>query len=213
MTLSRMAQDLILFSMPELGYFTLPQELCTGSSIMPQKKNPDGLELVRAKSAVISANLLAITSAIRALPSGYNRDFQETKGPFFKGCETGLGCVRIIDLTISKLTVNEMRLRTAFAPEIFATDRAFELVAGGMSFRDAYKEVGRTLESLGSRDPEGTIAKRTSTGSVGNLNLGVPRAKAAEHVGWLEREEKQKRAKIARLAGGDVELFREPLRQ
>ena len=87
--------------------------------MMPQKRNPDGLELVRAKSAGISADVLGIKTIIRSLPTGYNRDFQETKGPFFRGCEAGLGCVRIMDLTIDRLVVNEGRLRAAFTPEIY----------------------------------------------------------------------------------------------
>jgi argininosuccinate lyase len=129
LTLSRMAQDLILFSLPELGYFALPRELCTGSSIMPQKKNPDGLELVRAKSATISAAVMQIKSIIRGLPTGYNRDFQETKAPYFSGAEAGLACVRIMDLTVEKLVVNKEKLRAAFTPDIFAADSALELVA------------------------------------------------------------------------------------
>ena len=212
LTLSKLAQDLILFSLPEFGYFTLPQELCTGSSIMPQKRNPDGLELVRAKSATISADVIAIKSAIRSLPTGYNRDFQETKGPFFRGCEAGLACVRIMDLTVEKLVVNAERLRSSFTPDIFATDRALELVTGGMPFRDAYREVGRSLDALASRDPVAAITARKSTGSTGNLRLDVPRAVADAHVAWIETEEKLKRDKIARLVGRDVELFRDPLR-
>jgi argininosuccinate lyase len=212
LTLSKMAQDLILFSLPELGYFTLPQELCSGSSIMPQKKNPDGLEAVRAKCAVISADLFSIKTTIRALPSGYNRDFQETKGPFFRGSETGLACVRIMDLTVEKLVVNADRLRAAFTPDIFATDRAFELVAEGMPFRDAYREVGRNLQALAARDPGEAIAKKTSTGSTGNLRLDVPRAALADHSAWLDRVEKQKREKIRQLVGRDVELFADPLK-
>ena len=212
LTLSKLAQDLILFSLPEFGYFTLPQELCTGSSIMPQKRNPDGLELVRAKSATISADVISIKSAIRSLPTGYNRDFQETKGPFFRGCEAGLACVRIMDLTIEKLVVNTERLRSAFTPDIFATDRALELVTGGMPFRDAYREVGRSLDTLASQDPVAAITARTSTGSTGNLRLDVPRAIVDAHVAWIEKEEKLKRDKVARLVGRDVEFFRDPLR-
>ena len=211
LTLSKIAQDLILFSLPELGYFTLPQELCSGSSIMPQKKNPDGLELVRAKSAAISADVIAIKGTIRALTSGYNRDFQETKGPFFRGCEQGLGCVRIMDLTIEKLTVNVDRLRAAFTPDIFATDRALELVSEGMPFRDAYRMVGRELESLGTRDPVQAIGLKKSTGSTGNLNLDTPRSNLAEHRAWVEKEQQTKREKIARLAGGPVTFFTDPL--
>lgn len=212
LTLSKMAQDLILFSLPEFGYFTLPQELCTGSSMMPQKRNPDGLELVRAKSAAITADVLAIKTTIRSLPTGYNRDFQETKGPFFRGCEAGLGCVRVMDLTIEKLAVNEERLRAGFRPEIFATDKALELVAGGMPFRDAYQEIGGSLQALGSRDPAEAIAKKKSTGSTGNLRLDVPRGQAAEQSAWRESQEKLKSERIAKLAGREVELFHDPLK-
>ena len=211
LSLSRIAQDLILFSLPEFGYFTLPDELCTGSSIMPQKRNPDGLELVRAKSAAISADLLAVKMVSRALPSGYNRDFQETKGPYFRGCESGLACVRIMDLTIRKLSVNADRLRKAFTPDIFATDRALELVAAGTPFRDAYREVSRTLEDLASRDPEEAIRRRKSTGTSGNLRLDVPRAAASAFLADLRIEESTKRGRIAALAGREVELFRDPL--
>jgi argininosuccinate lyase len=210
-TLSRMAQDLILFSLPEFGYFTLPPELCSGSSIMPQKKNPDGLELVRARSAVITAHLLSLKSVLRALPSGYNRDLQETKGPYFRGCEEGLGCVRIMDLTMEKLVVNEAALRAGFTPGIFATDRALELVSEGVPFREAYRQVGTSLDSLADRDPREAIARRSSTGAPGNLRLDVPRDAAAESVQWLRGEEDRKRESITRLAGAPVELFKDPL--
>jgi argininosuccinate lyase len=213
LTLSRMAQDLILFSLPELGYFSLPAELCTGSSIMPQKKNPDGLELVRAKSGSISADLVALKMIIRALPTGYNRDFQETKGPYFRGCESGLACVRIMDLTVEKLTVNVDRLLAAFTPEIFATDRALDLVSQGVPFRDAYRDVGRHLEDLSGRDPAQAIARKTSTGSTGNLRLDIPRGSLARNVERVRSEEASKRASITRLVGRDVELFQGSLKE
>jgi argininosuccinate lyase len=212
LTLSKIAQDLILFSLPEFGYFTLPQELCSGSSIMPQKRNPDGLELVRAKSAAISGDVIAIKGTIRALTSGYNRDFQETKGPFFRGCEQGLGCVRIIDLSVQKLVVNVERLKASFPPEIFATDRALELVSEGTPFRDAYRTVGQDLESLASRDPVQALDKRSSTGAPGNLNLDAPRGVLAEHLKWGEVEGRTRGEKIARLAGRPVAFFTDPLR-
>jgi argininosuccinate lyase len=180
--------------------------------MMPQKRNPDGLELVRAKSAGISADVLGIKTIIRSLPSGYNRDFQETKGPFFRGCEAGLGCARIMDLTIDKLIVNEDHLRAAFTPEIYATDRALELVSDGVPFRDAYQQIGRSLQDLGARDPAEAISKKRSTGSPGNLRLDIPRAQAVALREWREREEKLKTAKIGRLAGMPVELFRDPLK-
>jgi argininosuccinate lyase len=211
LTLSKMAQDLILFSLPEFGYFSLPPELCTGSSIMPQKKNPDGLELMRAKSAAVSADAMAVKSIIRSLPTGYNRDVQETKAPFFRGCETGLACIRVMDLTIERLVVNGSALKAAFTPEIFAADRALELVAGGVPFRDAYREVGANLGSLGARDPVESIARKTATGAPGNLRLDVPRAAAAAHAAWLRATEGGKADSVARLAGRGVALFQDPL--
>jgi argininosuccinate lyase len=211
LTLSRLAQDLIIFSMPEFAYFTLPAELCSGSSIMPQKRNPDGLELVRARSAVVSAERSAVVGILRAMPSGYNRDFQDTKGPYFRGCETGLACVRVMDLTIRSLVVNRERLRSAFTPEIFATDRAMELVASGMPFRDAYKAVGKDLGSLEGADPVEAIRKKTSTGATGNLCLEVARGQAAALMGRVESQAKRSAARLSALAGRPVTLFRDPL--
>ena len=85
--LAKIANDLIMFSMPEFGYFSLPDKFCTGSSIMPQKKNPDVLELVRAKSAIVSSLVYQINLMTGKLMSGYNRDFQLTKKPLIKGFE------------------------------------------------------------------------------------------------------------------------------
>ncbi len=175
LTLSKMAQDLILFSLPEFGYFSLPMDLCSGSSIMPQKKNPDGLELLRAKSGTLSAYASQVKNIVRSLPSGYNRDFQETKEPFLKGCRLILISLGIMDLTIEKMSVNRENLMKGFTPDIYATDYALELVAGGASFRDAYREVGLNLDALESRDPVESLKTRTYPGTTGNLNLGPAR--------------------------------------
>lgn len=205
-TLSKMAQDLILFSLPEFGYFGLPARLCTGSSIMPQKKNPDGLELLRAKSAALSAAALQVKSTVRSLPSGYNRDFQETKEPFLRGAATALSSARIMTLTIDTLEVREENLRKAFTPEIFATDAALERVARGMSFRDAYREVGLSLEELTSRDPDAALRSRTSTGTTGNLGLDAAEQAAAERAAWREGETKRVDTALAALAGEPIAL-------
>jgi len=171
LTLSKMAQDLILFSLPEFGYFSLPMELCSGSSIMPQKKNPDGLELMRAKAGTVSACGTQIRNILRSLPSGYNRDFQETKEPFLKGCDTAMLCLQVMTLTVDKLKVNPDKLKAGFSKDIYATDAALDLVAGGMSFRDAYREVGLHLDRLGQQDPDESIGSRTYAGTTGNLCL------------------------------------------
>lgn len=171
LTLSKMAQDLILFSLPEFDYFSLPRELCSGSSIMPQKKNPDGFELLRSKSAIVSSCAFQVKSIIRSLPTGYNRDFQDTKEPFLRGCKTALLSIRIMELSIKNLKVNREKCIEGFTPENFATDVALELVLSGKSFRDAYVEVGLKVDELSNRDPVEAINLRTHTGTSGNLGL------------------------------------------
>ncbi len=192
LTLSKLSQDIILFSMPEFSYFSLPEELCPGSSIMPQKKNPGMLELIRAKTSTVSALNLQIKGIIKALPSGYNRDFQETKRAFMEGMKITLSSVEIMSLTIEKLGVNEDRLLEGFVPEIFATDMAFKLVRRGVPFRDAYREVGLSLDKLERMDPRKVIRERTSTGTSGNLNLEFARGE----LGKLKKEIYSERERI-----------------
>lgn len=184
LTYSKLSQDLILFSLPEFGYFSLPAELCSGSSIMPQKKNPDALELMRGKAAALGGWSVWIKGVIRSLPSGYNRDFQETKEPFIRALELALQATLVMERTVEKLEVHADKLTAAFTPDIFATDAAYELVAGGMSFRDAYREVGTNLGAVAGRDPAGAIEDRKSAGSAGNLRLEL----LNEGVAGLRRE-------------------------
>ena len=169
--LSRLAQDLIICSMPEFGYFTIPKDLCTGSSIMPQKRNPCGLELIRAKTATVNAALAEMLAILTGLPSGYNRDLQQTKAPFMRGLDATIGCVRVMKITFDKLKVNKSALLAGFDPSVFATDAALELVGQGMPFRDAYQQTAQNLEKLTDRDPAEAIASRTHVGSTGQLNL------------------------------------------
>jgi len=207
LTLSKMAQDLILFSLPEFGYFKLPDELCTGSSIMPQKKNPDGLELTRSASAVISAASTEVKNIIRSLPSGYNRDFQAAKEPFIKGNRMALMVLRVMDLTIGKLRVKEENLIGGFTSDIHATDAALELVAAGSTFREAYKEVGLNLDKLGDRDPYEAIKSRTHSGSTGNPRFDICR----ETVQGLKLNTKKistaVRSAVIDLTGRDIQII------
>jgi argininosuccinate lyase len=207
LTMSKMAQDLILFSLPEFGYFSLPAELCTGSSIMPQKKNPDGLELMRAKAGTISAWGTQIRNILRSLPSGYNRDFQETKEPFLKGCELALQCLRVMTLTFDKLTVNPDKLKAGFSKDIYATDAALNLVAGGMSFRDAYLQIGLHLEELGQQDPDESIASRTYPGTTGNLALEETETRLNQLLETAEKREEHIAGAVTSLMGEPVELI------
>ena len=204
LTLSRLAQDLILFSLPEFGYFRLPDELCTGSSIMPQKKNPDALELTRAKSATLSSWSAQIKNVLRSMPSGYNRDLQETKEPFFRGLDLAADMLAILALTIRKLEVVPEALERAFTPDIFATDAAYELVRAGKPFRDAYLEVGLHLDRLQGRDPRQTIADRTHTGAAGNLGLDALRSDIAASRQTGGEARLRVETALAALAGAEV---------
>ena len=139
LTLSRLAEDLILFSMPEFGYFVLPPELCTGSSIMSQKRNPDVLELIRAKTATVLGLGTAANTLLKAMPGGYNRDLQESKAFYMEGLRVTRASLRIMRLMTDSLETHEERLKAGFSRGVFATNRALETVmADGTPFRVAY---------------------------------------------------------------------------
>ena len=206
LTLSKLAQDLILFSLPEFGYFRLPDELFLGSSIMPQKKNPCMLELMRAKAATLSSCSIQVKSIIRALPSGYNRDFQETKAPFLRGLDVALISVRVMQAVVARLQPDAERLRQGFTPDIYATDRALELVARGMPFREAYRVIGTDLAALEQGDPDEAIRTRTYTGTTGNLGLELAGKQLERRRESLRSRKQGIDAKIEALAGIAVSL-------
>lgn len=153
LSLSKIANDLIFFSLPELGYVSLPKELCSGSSLMPQKRNPCGLELTRAKAATVQGNLMMILEIVRPLISGYNRDFQETKRPFMQSTQITKESLWVITHTIEKLEVHLDKCLSAFKPELFATDWVLELVAQGIPFRTAYQQVAQNPLDAPHQDP------------------------------------------------------------
>ena len=171
LTLSRLAQDLMLFTMPEFGYFTLPSEFTTGSSIMPQKKNPDVCELVRARAAKVESCAMAVFNLVKGTPSGYNRDLQDAKEFFMEGIATTRSCLRIMAPMIAGMTPNKDALLKGFTPDVFATDRALELVGQGMPFRDAYHYVKEHLDELQSCDPFEAIAKKKHEGATAGLDF------------------------------------------
>lgn len=199
--LSRYAQDFMLFSMPEFGYFTIPQDFCTGSSLMPQKRNPCVLELVRAKAASVIAAHGQAASIVRALPTGYNRDGQETKGPFMAGLETTRASLEILDLVLGGIEVHKEKLTGAFTPEVFATDRALELVASGAPFRDAYREVKENLDKLGEVDPREAIRKKKHAGAPSNLGLELVTEALEGHSSRTSAEAEKARASFEGLLG------------
>ena len=143
---NRMAADCILFSVDSFGFFSLPREICTGSSIMPQKKNPDVLELIRAKYHEVIANEFKLRTITSNLMSGYNRDLQLTKKPLMESFDITLSSLGVMQGVVEKLEIHEARCRDACTPELFATEEVYKLVKEGMPFRDAYRLVAERLQ-------------------------------------------------------------------
>jgi len=141
--LNKIASDLIVFSMPEFGYFELPKEFCTGSSIMPQKKNPDILELIRTEYHVVVSYEFQIKNIISNLLSGYNRDLQLTKEPTMKGLDTIKESLSIMSLIFENLKVNGENCRKALSKDVYATERVYKLVKRGTTFREAYRKISK----------------------------------------------------------------------
>ena len=197
LTLSRLAEDLILYSMPEFGYFVLPPELCTGSSIMPQKYNPDVLELIRAKTATVLGQGAAACGIVKGLAGGYNRDLQETKALYLDGLRTTRASLRILKLLVTSLGVQPERLRAGFTPGVFATDRALQLVAGGMPFRDAYQHVRSHLDELEAADPQAALAAKTNGRGTANVDVVPLRGRVAQ----VQRQTRQRQRILHRAFG------------
>lgn len=211
LTLSRLSQDLILYGMPEFGYFSWPEEFGTGSSIMPQKNNPDVLELVRARAARVSAHAYATMEIMRGLPSGYNRDAQETKAPLIEGLGITRASLEIMLRLAKVLRVHKEALSAAFQPPVFATDRALELVAAGVSFRDAYRQVKSELGELTRRSPHESIASKTHTGAPGNLNLDRDKKLVTSYRARNRARRRRAHKAFSRLLGSDYPALEKPV--
>ena len=191
--LSRLAEDMILFSMPEFGYFRLPRAYCTGSSIMPQKYNPDVLELVRSKTAQVLGLATASLSLLHAMPGGYNRDLQDCKCLYMKGLSIARTTLRILAKVVAGMSIDEDALRRGFIPEVFATDVALRKVAAGTPWREAYHQVRDNLEALSSEDPDAAVAAKTHAGATAGLDWSF----------YAERMEALSRSVAARRAAFD----------
>lgn len=179
-TLSRIAQDLMIFTLPEFGYFKIPKAFGTGSSIMPNKNNPDVLELIRSKAALVLGYGSAVGHILHAAPGGYNRDLQDAKEPFLEGLATTTASVRILARCVAGLEINPERLRGAFDGGVFATDAALALVAKGLPFRDAYHQVKARLADLENEDPDAAIALKTHLGATAGLDFGLYRSRISD---------------------------------
>lgn len=201
LTICRLAEDLVLFSAPEFSYFRLPSAYCTGSSIMPQKQNPDVMELVRARTARVMAHTMAAMTVLKGLPSGYNRDLQETKEPLIEGLRTAIASTSIMARVVKGLSVNRRAMAAGFGAGVFAADRALELVAKGIPFRDAYNRIKKDWRGLGLMDPAKAVARKRHLGAPGGLDLNLLEKRLRTMIHWAAKEERRHRTAIRNLVG------------
>jgi argininosuccinate lyase len=146
MHLSRLAEDFIIYSTTEFGFIELSDAVSTGSSLMPQKKNPDSLELVRGKAGRVFGHHAALLATMKGLPLAYNKDMQEDKEALFDAIDTLHGSLRVMTTVLGNTRVNAERTRTAVTRGFMnATDLADYLVRRGLEFRRAHEVVGRAV--------------------------------------------------------------------
>jgi argininosuccinate lyase len=173
----RLAWDLSLFTTREFGFVRLPDEYTTGSSIMPNKRNPDVVELLRASYASVAAARTEVEQLL-SLPSGYQRDLQFSKGGIFHGAHRGLLALELVPDLLTRLQWNAGAMRAAIEPAMYATDVAVEHAVAGVPFREAYRAAAKSLDSAGDgRSPEQSLAARTSPGAAADPRLDALRAR------------------------------------
>jgi argininosuccinate lyase len=168
-SLSKLAMDACLFMNQNFGFISFPDELTTGSSIMPHKKNPDVFELIRAKCNRIQSIPNELTLLINNLPSGYHRDLQLTKEILFPAIEELKACLQLMQLMLSNIRVNDNILSDPKYQYLFSVEAVNELVNKGVPFRDAYKQVGNQIEK-GEFHFDLKNLHHTHEGSIGNLS-------------------------------------------
>jgi argininosuccinate lyase len=144
--LSRLAEEIILYATAEFGFFELSDAVATGSSLMPQKKNPDSMELVRGKAGRVFGDLTALLTTLKGLPLAYNKDMQEDKEAVFDAFDTTAGSLEVSKIVLQNLTLNRKRMRAAAtAGMLNATELADYLVRKGVPFREAHETVGKAV--------------------------------------------------------------------
>jgi argininosuccinate lyase len=220
--LSRLAEELVIWSSSEFGFVELADAYSTGSSLMPQKKNPDVPELVRGRSGRVIGNLVALLTIMKGLPLTYNRDMQEDKEPLFDSVATLRDCLEVMTGAITSLRVDVERMgRAAQDPMLLATDLAEALVGSGVPFREAHEAVGQVVghcvrENLDLRElsredlREFHVGFDASAGELLGLERSIearllPGGPARKNVeSALERADGEIRRRIAALDGGEA---------
>jgi argininosuccinate lyase len=169
--LSRLAEDLVLFSSAEFGFVKLAEPFTTGSSLMPQKRNPDSLELVRGAAGHLLGRLVGLLATLKAMPTGYQKDLQQNNAALFEALDLAEQAAALLAGVVETLVPDAARMAAALDPSVLATDLADKLVASGMAFRDAHALVGglvRRAEELG------VPLDRVGAAEAGRLDPALP---------------------------------------
>lgn len=169
--INKFASDILLFTTSEFGFFKVSEKLSSGSSIMPQKKNVDIAELLRSKIHLALGYYTQLISISSNLPSGYNRDLQDTKKPFIEALEVTQNSLTVANILLNNLSPDKERLEVALTADIFATHIALELVTKGVPFREAYKKVGANISKIKLGNKKEYLEKSPHIGGTGNLCL------------------------------------------
>lgn len=149
--LSKLAEQIVLFTSAEFGFFELADAFSTGSSLMPQKKNPDVFELTRGKAGTLLGSLTGLLATLKGLPSTYDKDLQEDKTPVFQAMDTLLAILPVIAGALRSITVKAERMRNAIDSSMMATDLADYLVEKGVPFRKAHELTGKVVRAAGEK--------------------------------------------------------------
>jgi argininosuccinate lyase len=198
--LSRLAEDLVLYSSPALGFVEIADAYATGSSLMPQKKNADSLELIRGKTGRVVGDLMGILTMLKGLPSTYNKDLQEDKEALFDAIDTLSMTLPVAAAVIETLSVRPNRMRAALADELLATELADYLVTKGVPFREAHSLVGQAV-------------RRAQALGVGLRNLPLPDYQEISNLfrrdllKWLDFERAvERRTSVGGTARASIEV-------
>jgi argininosuccinate lyase len=205
--LSRLAEELILWSGSEFGFCVLPDEYCSGSSIMPQKKNPDACELIRGKTGRVYGDLMALLTTLKSLPLAYNKDLQEDKEPVFDAVDTVIASLHVMSGLIPGIEFRADRmLKAASDPALAATDLADKLVREGLPFREAHEKIGDAFSGAGPKksltlpSPEEMVEARNHIG-------GTARSQVLLQIGRVK--EFVKEARKASITGASISSSKE----
>jgi argininosuccinate lyase len=184
---AKLSTDVILFSSHEFGWLVLPAAWSTGSSIMPQKRNPDLFELTRARAAALDGDLATVMALKAKLAGGYHRDFQLLKAPLWRGIDRTCDMLAVLSAALPALAVDAARGLAALRPEVFATDEVMRRVRRGTPFRQAYRDVATELkrgEAMPTLTGAALAATRGSSGGLGNLPISALGARLRASRRW-----------------------------